>query len=95
LSIFQEELAKASAISVRSLRDKLKILEQMKILNIKSKNTYRTGGGSYACIYCPEFPTGYGFIKQFETNSKHSELEGDSLDKIRRKDEELRHEKYF
>lgn len=94
-AISQEELAKASAISVRSLRDKLKILEQMKILNIKSKNTYRTGGGSYACIYRPEFPTGYGFIKEFDTNSKHSEPEGDSLDKIKRKDEWSRNDKYF
>ena len=93
--ISQEELAKASAISVRSLRDKLKILEQMKILNIKSKNTYRAGGGSYACIYRPEFPTGYGFIKQFDTNSKSSEPDDDSLDKIRKKDEELRNDKYF
>ena len=73
-AISQEELAKASAISVRSLRDKLKILEQMKILNIKSKNTYRTGGGSYACIYCPDFPRGYGklYLKDEQKESSNT-----------------------
>ena len=93
--ISQEELAKASAISVRSLRDKLKILEQMNVLTIKSKNTYRSGGGSYACLYRPDFPTGYGFIKQFDSN-KNSEPDGLSeLDKIRKKDKEQQDDNYF
>ena len=94
-AISQEELAKASAISIRSLRDKLKILEQINVLTIKPRNTYRSGGGSYACLYRPEFPTGYGFIKQFDTNIKSSEPEVGKLEAIRKKDEELRNNKYI
>ena len=92
--ISQEELAKASAISVRSLRDKIKILEQMNIITIKSKNTYRSGGGSYACLYRPDFPTGYGFIKQFDTNSKSSEQEI-SKSEVIKKDEEQKNNNYY
>ena len=58
--ISQEELAKASAITSRTLRDKLKILEEMKMVVVIPPDTYIKGGGSTSCAYAPDFPRGYG-----------------------------------
>lgn len=58
--ISQEELAKASAITSRTLRDKLKILEEMKMVVVIPPDTYIKGGGSASCAYAPDFPRGYG-----------------------------------
>lgn len=72
--ISQEELAKASAITSRTLRDKLKILEEMKMVVVIPPNTYIKGGGSASCAYAPDFPRGYGkiYIKDDNKNSKES-----------------------
>ena len=67
--ISQEELAKASAITSRTLRDKLKILEEMKMVIIIPPDTYIKGGGSASCAYAPDFPRGFGEVK-FKDNSK-------------------------
>ena len=58
--ISQEELAKASAITSRTLRDKLKILEEMKMVVVIPPDTHIKGGGSASCAYAPDFPRGYG-----------------------------------
>lgn len=60
--ISQEDLAKVSAITSRTLRDKLKILEEMKMIKIIPPDTYIKGGGSTSCAYGPEYPTGYGYV---------------------------------
>ena len=60
--ISQEELAKASAITSRTLRDKLKILEEMKMVIVIPPDTHIKGGGSTSCAYAPDFPRGYGKI---------------------------------
>ena len=60
--ISQEELAKASAITSRTLRDKLKILEEMKMVTVIPPDTMIKGGGSTSCAYAPDFPRGYGKI---------------------------------
>ena len=60
--ISQEDLAKASAITSRTLRDKLKILESMKMIKIIPPDTYIKGGGSTSCAYAPDYPRGYGKI---------------------------------
>ena len=60
--ISQEELAKASAITSRTLRDKLKILEEMKMVVVIPPDTMIKGGGSTSCAYAPDFPRGYGKI---------------------------------
>ena len=72
--ISQEELAKASAITSRTLRDKLKILEEMKMVVVIPPDTYIKGGGSASCAYAPDFPKGYGkiYIKDDNKNSKES-----------------------
>ena len=72
--ISQEELAKASAITSRTLRDKLKILEEMKMVVVIPPDTYIKGGGSASCAYAPDFPRGYGkiYIKDDNKNSKES-----------------------
>ena len=59
---FKEILAKVSAITSRTLRDKLKILEEMKMIKIIPPDTYIKGGGSTSCAYGPEYPTGYGYV---------------------------------
>ena len=58
--ISQEELAKASAITSRTLRDKIKILEEMKMVRVIPPDTMIKGGGSTSCAYAPDFPRGYG-----------------------------------
>lgn len=60
--ISQEELAKASAITSRTLRDKLKILEEMEMVTVIPPDTMIKGGGSTSCAYAPDYPTGYGYI---------------------------------
>ena len=80
--ISQEELAKASAITSRTLRDKIKILEEMKMVTVIPPDTMIKGGGSTSCAYAPDFPRGYGklFFKDdmktpISSGSKHSEPE--------------------
>lgn len=72
--ISQEELAKASAITSRTLRDKIKILEEMKMVIVIPPNTMIKGGGSTSCAYAPDFPRGYGkvYLKDDNKNSKES-----------------------
>ena len=60
--ISQEELAKASAITSRTLRDKIKILEEMKMVIVIPPDTMIKGGGSTSCAYAPDFPRGYGKV---------------------------------
>ena len=72
--ISQEDLAKASAITSRTLRDKLKILESMKMIKIIPPDTYIKGGGSTSCAYAPDYPRGYGKIKfKEDTNNSGSD----------------------
>ena len=80
--ISQEELAKASAITSRTLRDKIKILEEMKMVTVIPPDTMIKGGGSTSCAYAPDFPRGYGKIyskddiqKSSSSGSKNSEPE--------------------
>ena len=80
--ISQEELAKASAITSRTLRDKIKILEEMKMVTVIPPDTMIKGGGSESYAYAPCYPKGYGklnFKDDIETptisGSKHSEPE--------------------
>ena len=80
--ITQEELAKASAITSRTLRDKIKILEEMKMVIVIPPDTMIKGGGSASCAYAPDFPRGYGklYFKDDiksppSSGSKHSEPE--------------------
>ena len=80
--ISQEELAKASAITSRTLRDKLKILEEMKMVTVIPPDTMIKGGGSTSCAYAPDFPRGYGKVYSKDdikthtsSGSKHSEPE--------------------
>ena len=80
--ISQEELAKASAITSRTLRDKIKILEEMKMVTVIPPDTMIKGGGSTSCAYAPDFPRGYGKLylkydiqKSSSSGSKHSEPE--------------------
>ena len=80
--ISQEELAKASAITSRTLRDKIKILEEMKMVTVIPPDTMIKGGGSTSCAYAPDFPRGYGKVylkddikKSPSPGSKHSEPE--------------------
>ena len=60
--ISQEELAKASAITSRTLRDKIKILEEMKMVTVIPPDTMIKGGGSTSCAYAPDYPRGYGKV---------------------------------
>ena len=60
--ISQEELAKASAITSRTLRDKIKILEEMEMVTVIPPHTMIKGGGSTSCAYAPDYPRGYGKI---------------------------------
>ena len=80
--ISQEELAKASAITSRTLRDKIKILEEMKMVIVIPPDTMIKGGGSTSCAYAPDFPRGYGKVYSKDdikthtsSGSKHSEPE--------------------
>lgn len=77
--ISQEELAKASAITSRTLRDKIKILEEMKMVIVIPPDTMIKGGGSTSCAYAPAYPKGYGkvYLKDDNKNSKES-LEPDN-----------------
>ena len=73
--ISQEELAKASAITSRTLRDKLKILEEMKMVTVIPPDTMIKGGGSTSCAYAPDFPRGYGKI-YFKDDMKSPTISG-------------------
>ena len=73
--ISQEELAKASAITSRTLRDKIKILEEMKMVTVIPPDTMIKGGGSASCAYAPDFPRGYGKLF-FKDDIKNPEISG-------------------
>ena len=73
--ISQEELAKASAITSRTLRDKIKILEEMKMVIVIPPDTMIKGGGSTSCAYAPDFPRGYGKL-YFKDDIKKSSSSG-------------------
>ena len=72
--ISQEELAKASAITSRTLRDKIKILEEMKMVIVIPPDTKIKGGGSTSCAYAPDFPRGYGklYLKDEQKESSNT-----------------------
>ena len=72
--ISQEELAKASAITSRTLRDKIKILEEMKMIIVIPPDTMIKGGGSTSCAYAPDFPRGYGklYLKDEQKESSNT-----------------------
>ena len=70
--ISQEELAKASAITSRTLRDKIKILEEMKMVTVIPPDTMIKGGGSTSCAYAPDFPRGYGKVYSKDDMKKSS-----------------------
>ena len=72
--ISQEELAKASAITSRTLRDKIKILEEMKMVIVIPPDTNIKGGGSTSCVYAPDFPRGYGklYLKDEQKESSNT-----------------------
>ena len=73
--ISQEELAKASAITSRTLRDKIKILEEMEMVTVIPPDTMIKGGGSTSCAYAPDYPRGYGKI-YFKDDIKKSSSSG-------------------
>ena len=73
--ISQEELAKASAITSRTLRDKIKILEEMKMVIVIPPDTMIKGGGSTSCAYAPDFPRGYGKL-YFKDDIKSPTISG-------------------
>ena len=79
--ISQEELAKASAITSRTLRDKIKILEEMKMVIVIPPDTMIKGGGSTSCAYAPAYPKGYGkvYLKDDNKNSKESSEPDDKV----------------
>ena len=79
--ISQEELAKASAITSRTLRDKLKILEEMKMVTIIPPDTMIKGGGSTSCAYAPDFPRGYGKVYTEDDMKKSSNTKSKVPDK--------------
>ena len=79
--ISQEELAKASAITSRTLRDKIKILEEMEMVTVIPPDTMIKGGGSTSCAYAPDFPTGYGKIYTEDDIKKSSNTKSKVPDK--------------
>lgn len=85
--ISQEELAKASAITSRTLRDKIKILEEMKMVTIIPPDTMIKGGGSTSCAYAPDFPRGYGKVYT-EDDIKKSSSSGSKKQEPEKKNRE-------
>ena len=79
--ISQEELAKASAITSRTLRDKIKILEEMKMVTVIPPDTMIKGGGSTSCAYAPDFPRGYGKIYTKDEQKESSNTKSKVPDK--------------
>ena len=79
--ISQEELAKASAITSRTLRDKIKILEEMKMVIVIPPDTMIKGGGSTSCAYAPDFPRGYGKLYLKDDNHETSKTKSKVPDK--------------
>ena len=86
--ISQEELAKASAITSRTLRDKIKILEEMKMVTVIPPDTMIKGGGSTSCAYAPDFPRGYGklYLKDDMQKSSSSGSKKQEPEKKNRED---------
>ena len=89
--ISQEELAKASAITSRTLRDKIKILEEMKMVKVIPPDTMIKGGGSTSCAYAPDFPRGYGklYLKDDEKTPTSSGSKNSEPEKKNREDYEF------
>lgn len=89
--ISQEELAKASAITSRTLRDKIKILEEMKMVKVIPPDTMIKGGGSTSCAYAPDFPRGYGklYYKDDKKSPKISGSKNSEPEKKNREDYEF------
>lgn len=89
--ISQEELAKASAITSRTLRDKIKILEEMKMVKVIPPDTMIKGGGSTSCAYAPDFPRGYGklYLKDDIKSPKISGSKNSEPEKKNREDYEF------
>ena len=85
--ISQEELAKASAITSRTLRDKIKILEEMEMVTVIPPDTMIKGGGSTSCAYAPDFPRGYGKI-YFKDDEKSPAISGSKNSEPEKKNRE-------
>ena len=85
--ISQEELAKASAITSRTLRDKIKILEEMKMVIVIPPDTMIKGGGSASCAYAPDFPRGYGKL-YFKDDIKSPAISGSKNSEPEKKNRE-------
>ena len=79
--ISQEELAKASAITSRTLRDKIKILEEMKMVIVIPPDTMIKGGGSTSCAYAPAYPKGYGKVYLKDDNKNKTKESSEPDDK--------------
>ena len=71
----QSKIAEENGLSRKTLISKLKILEEMEMINIIPPDTYIKGGGSSSCAYAPDFPTGYGKIN-FKDNIKSPQTSG-------------------
>ena len=86
--ISQEELAKASAITSRTLRDKLKILEEMNMVTVIPPDTMIKGGGSTSCAYAPDSTKGYGklYLKKKKKKSSSSGSKKQEPEKKNRED---------
>ena len=88
--ISQEELAKASAITSRTLRDKIKILEEMKMVIVIPPDTHIKGGGSTSCAYAPDFPRGYGKIYFKDDMKSHTSSGSKNSEPEKKKKEDYR-----
>ena len=87
----QTEMSKRYGLTRQTISEQIKKLEALGLIKVIGQNNFIEGGGSEACAYALDFPRGFGHLKWTED----SEPEDDSLDKIRKKDKELRNDKYF
>ena len=88
----QSQMAKEYGFTEKTLREQIKKLEELGLVDIIHSRHNPKGGGSEAYAYAPTFPKGYGELKWKDD----SEPEGESkLDAIRKKEEEQRNENYF
>ena len=87
----QSQMAKEYGFTEKTLREQIKKLEELGLVNIIHSRHNPKGGGSEAYAYAPTFPKGYGQLKWKDD----LEPEVSKLDEIRKKDEEQRNDNYF
>lgn len=90
--ITTKEISKLTKLSEPTVISYIKYLSENNFIKVNKSTKFIDGGGSEANSYSPCYPKGYGKIKFIDDSEP---VVDSKLEAIRKKDEELRKNKYI